>query len=109
MSVILMAWQGKARAQRRRGTFHSGLKLKPDNDDSWKFATTSEDITIAVVSRANGLISLTNRASDQAHGSSIARTESKSSSLAVTSRVRMGSMPCSLEFTKTKNSSSWRK
>ena len=59
MSVILVAWQGKARAQRRRGTFHSGLKLKPDNDDSWKFATTgsSEDITIAVVSWANGLIS----------------------------------------------------
>jgi hypothetical protein len=29
MSVILVAWQGKAKAQRRRGTFH-GLKLKPE-------------------------------------------------------------------------------
>ena len=41
ISVIWVAWQGKARAQRRRGTFHSGLKRRPDNDDSWKFATTS--------------------------------------------------------------------
>ena len=45
-------------------------------------------------------------ANDQARGSSTAPTENRNSSLAVTPRGRMGSMP-SLEFTKTKNSSSW--
>ena len=47
----------------------------------------------------------TNRASDQARGSSTARTGSRSSSLAVTFPVRTGSMRCSWAFTKTNSSS----
>ena len=58
---------------------------------------------------ANGTIPLTNRASDQARGSSIAQTESRSSSLAVTSPARTGSMRCSWAFTRTTSSSLSRK
>ena len=61
------------------------------------------------VSWANGSIPSTNPASDQAPGSSSARTWSRSSSSAVTSPERAGSMRCSWAFTRTKSSSSSRR
>jgi hypothetical protein len=60
-------------------------------------------------SSENGSIPSTNPVSDQARGSSTARTESRNSSLAVISLLRTGSMRCSSAFTRTTNSSLSRK